>query len=205
MNGIRRELLSKKDEKYQKFHAKRVPDTAYEIIGVRVPEVKKTVKSVKSTEEIYSFIKSEHRYYEEYLAHGLLLGKIKDENETYKLLEEFLPLIDNWAICDTTVSALKNLTKNKELLLEKVLKWIKSEKTYTVRFAFVCILNYFTDKEYTDLIETVSKVEFSKVSSYGLIEYPEIVNLATHTVYLVLKKLFCSCKSCRFAVSEIIG
>lgn len=42
-------------------------------------------------------------------------------------------------------------------------------------------------KEYSDLIETVSKVEFSKISSYGLIEYPEIVNLATHTVYLVLK------------------
>ncbi|MBO6272166.1 sigma-70 family RNA polymerase sigma factor [bacterium] len=42
-------------------------------------------------------------------------------------------------------------------------------------------------KEYSDLIETVSKVEYSKVSSYGLIEYPEIVNLATHTIYLVLK------------------
>ncbi|MCD8377182.1 MAG: sigma-70 family RNA polymerase sigma factor [Candidatus Gastranaerophilales bacterium] len=42
-------------------------------------------------------------------------------------------------------------------------------------------------KEYSDLIETVSKVEFSKVSSYGLIEYPEIVNLATHTIYLILK------------------
>ena len=42
-------------------------------------------------------------------------------------------------------------------------------------------------KEYSDLIETVSKVEFSKVSSYGLIEYTEIVNLATHTIYLVLK------------------
>ena len=42
-------------------------------------------------------------------------------------------------------------------------------------------------KEYSNLIDTVSKVEFSKVSSYGLIEYPEIVNLATHTIYLVLK------------------
>lgn len=42
-------------------------------------------------------------------------------------------------------------------------------------------------KEYSDLIETVSKVEFSKISSYGLIEYPEVVNLSTHTVYLVLK------------------
>lgn len=44
----------------------------------------------------------------------------------------------------------------------------------------------FNIKEYTNLIETVSKVEFSKISSYGLIEYPEIVNLATHTVYIIL-------------------
>ena len=48
------------------------------------------------------------------------------------------------------------------------------------------INNNFNLKEYTNLIETVSKVEFSKVSSYGLIEYPEIVNLATHTVYIIL-------------------
>ena len=44
----------------------------------------------------------------------------------------------------------------------------------------------FNLKDYTNLIETVSKVEFSKISSYGLIEYPEIVNLATHTVYILL-------------------
>lgn len=42
-------------------------------------------------------------------------------------------------------------------------------------------------KQYSDLIDTVSKIEFSKVSSYGLIEYPEIVNLATQTIYLLLK------------------
>ena len=41
-------------------------------------------------------------------------------------------------------------------------------------------------KEYSNLIETVSKVEFSKISSYRLIEYSEIVNLATHTVYIIL-------------------
>ena len=44
----------------------------------------------------------------------------------------------------------------------------------------------FNLKDYTNLIETVSKVEFSKVSSYGLIEYSDIVNLATHTVYIIL-------------------
>ena len=44
----------------------------------------------------------------------------------------------------------------------------------------------FNLKDYTNLIETVSKVEFSKISSYGLIEYSEIVNLVTHTVYIIL-------------------
>ena len=44
----------------------------------------------------------------------------------------------------------------------------------------------FNLKDYTNLIETVSKVEFSKVSSYGLIEYSDIINLATHTVYIIL-------------------
>ena len=44
----------------------------------------------------------------------------------------------------------------------------------------------FNLKDYTNLIETVSKVEFSKISSYGLIEYSEIVNLETHTVYIIL-------------------
>ena len=44
----------------------------------------------------------------------------------------------------------------------------------------------FNLKDYTNLIETVSKVEISKVSSYGLIEYSDIVNLATHTVYIIL-------------------
>ena len=37
-----------------------------------------------------------------------------------------------------------------------------------------------------DLIETVSKVEFKKFSNLGLIEYSEIVNLATYTVYYLV-------------------
>ena len=62
----------------------------------------------------------------------------------------------------------------------------------TIFCYYFCMSNLAKDedinlKEYSALIETVSKVEFSKVSSYGLIEYPEILNLATHTVYLVLK------------------
>lgn len=177
MHNITKELLSEKDENYKKFHTKLVPDTEYEIIGVRVPKVKKIVKTVISFEEIYSFFKEKHHYYEEYLAHGLLIGKIDNTDEIYALLEDFLPLIDNWAICDTTVSALKKLAKNKELLLKNVRKWVKSEKTYTVRFAIVCLLAYFADKEYTkEIIKIVSEINTD--------EY--YINMAIAWLYSVL-------------------
>lgn len=39
---------------------------------------------------------------------------------------------------------------------------------------------------YKDLIETISKVEYKKVSNLGLIEYSEIVGLANCTVYYLI-------------------
>ena len=39
---------------------------------------------------------------------------------------------------------------------------------------------------YKDLIETISKVEFKKFSSLGLIELPEVISLANYTVYYLV-------------------
>ncbi len=40
--------------------------------------------------------------------------------------------------------------------------------------------------QYKDLIETISKVEYKKFSSLGLIELSEVINLATYTVYYLI-------------------
>lgn len=42
-------------------------------------------------------------------------------------------------------------------------------------------------REYKDLIETVAKVEYQKISSTHLIEYLELVNIATQALYTLLK------------------
>ena len=43
-------------------------------------------------------------------------------------------------------------------------------------------------KEYKDLIETVAKVEYSKLSTAAhLVDYQELVNLNTHTLYILFK------------------
>ena len=39
---------------------------------------------------------------------------------------------------------------------------------------------------YTDLIETVSRVEYNKFAHLGLIDLPEVINLANYTVYYLI-------------------
>ncbi len=41
--------------------------------------------------------------------------------------------------------------------------------------------------QYKELIETISKVEFKKFSSLGLIEYSEVINVGNYTVYYLFK------------------
>jgi RNA polymerase sigma factor (sigma-70 family) len=40
--------------------------------------------------------------------------------------------------------------------------------------------------QYKNLIETISKVEYKKFSKLGLIELPEVINLANYTVYFLI-------------------
>lgn len=42
-------------------------------------------------------------------------------------------------------------------------------------------------KEYKELIETIAKVEYQKFSSFRLIEFPELINIGNHTLYILFK------------------
>lgn len=143
-------LISNSEENYELFSKKLIPDTSYEILGVRVPKIKEIARlAVKNSAVALSFLKEKHDYYEEYFLHGIILGNLKtDFNIIMNLLDDFLPYIDNWAICDSTVSAMKIFKKHKKEVFEKISRWIKSDKPYTVRFAVVTLLQYFVDDEY---------------------------------------------------------
>lgn len=42
-------------------------------------------------------------------------------------------------------------------------------------------------RDYKDLIETIAKVEYQKFSISHLIEFPELVNIGNHTIYILFK------------------
>lgn len=149
--GIYTEELKKlSDEPYAAFTRKLVPDTRYPVLGVRVPAMKSIAKSDKSNEKkIKAFLSEKHRYYEEFFLHGLFLGYLTGEHKAaFRALNEFLPYIDNWAICDSTAANLKNMAKHPEKLFSEVKRILNSDHVYTVRFALVLMLDYFVKAEY---------------------------------------------------------
>ena len=56
-------------------------------------------------------------------------------------MERFLPFVDNWATCDQMSP--KIFAKHRRELLEHIKKWIKSDKTYTVRFGVGMLMQHF--------------------------------------------------------------
>lgn len=42
-------------------------------------------------------------------------------------------------------------------------------------------------RDYKNLIETIAKVEYQKFSNSHLIEYPELINIGNHTLYILFK------------------
>ena len=165
MEEIRKNLFALQDETYRAFHAKLMPNIAYErIIGVRTPILRAYAKEVAKEPYVEEFLKElPHQYYEENNLHGALLSHLyKNVEEYITELNKFLPYVDNWATCD--MMSPKVFKKDLSLVYEHVKKWLKSDETYIVRVGIVTLLGYFLDDafkpEMLDLVAGVQSEEY---------------------------------------------
>ena len=148
--NVRKRLLELKDEKYRKFHSALVPGID-NVLGVRVPELRKIAKEFVKTGGWQKY--NDSLYYEELMIQGLLIGYAKLETEEkLNLLRDFIPKITSWGVCDVVCSTLKFPQKDKELVLEFLQPYLKSNKEYQIRFGVVMLLNYFIEDKYIDKI-----------------------------------------------------
>ena len=150
MTDIQQRLFALRDEKYQKFTAGLIPSLPGElIIGVRAPALRALAKELKGSPEAGDFMKAlPHEYYEEDNLHAALIGHIRDFDACLQALEDFLPFVDNWSTCDALRP--KALAKNKARLMERVLLWLRSGRTYTVRFAIGMLMSHFLDGDFRE-------------------------------------------------------
>lgn len=150
---VLKDIQKMQDAKYQKFQSNLCPNVD-NIIGVRVPNIRKYVKKLHKEEPSYleTVNIKDFNYYEELLVFGLYLvtSNIDDEKK-FNYLDAFVPLIDNWAICDIVCGSMKVTEKNKNNVYKYIKKYFKSTREFERRF-FVVMLFHFLDDEYIDTV-----------------------------------------------------
>ena len=156
---IRKELKKLQDKGYREMQVTIIPTVdADSIIGVRTPALRQLAKEFAKREDISDFLTDlPHKFFEENQLHAFILSGMKDAESCIRLVDEFLPYVDNWATCDQMSP--KVFKKHKQLLLEYVDKWIRSEHTYVKRFAIGMLMEHFLDEDFkTSYLTKVSKI-----------------------------------------------
>ena len=181
IDEIRKELKKLQDIGYRKMQVTIIPTvSADSIIGVRTPALRQLAKELSKREDISAFLEDlPHKYFEENQLHAFILSGMKDAENCIKLVDSFLPYVDNWATCDQMSP--KVFKKHKELLLEYVNKWIGSGHTYVKRFAIGMLMEHFLDEDFkTSYLTKVSKIRSEEYYVNMMIAWYFATALAKH-------------------------
>ena len=149
---LRCELQKHIDETYKQFHTSLVPGLT-KMMGVRIPILRELAKKT-AKEDYYGFIEDfQPEIYEEVMIRGMMIGYAKFPMEEQKReLKKFISLINNWAVCDSCCTTYKFMKKNQEEWFSFLEPYLNSSQEYKIRFAVVCLLDFFVQEAFIDRI-----------------------------------------------------
>ena len=196
MGIILDEIIKNADPVYKKFQEKLIPTIAQDtILGLRAPQAQDIARRYANTPEGDEFLHSlPHKYYDENIVHAFMLGKTKrDTQELQSLICNFLPYVDNWAVCDGLCAHLKNFFKNADDVYGFVVDCTKSSQPYVVRFGLVCLLDYYIDSEHIsqilDICKSISSQEYYVNMAVAWLVSFCLIKQYEKTVVLIEQKL----------------
>ena len=146
---IRQTLESMSKASLKIFNERIIPSDS-EVLGVKIPDVRAYAKTLceKPTESLASISPDS---FEEIMLFGLIVGLADlpyDKRLIY--LDRYLDLADNWAHIDCAVSTYKFIKASRSEFLKVIEKNLFSDNEFRIRFAVVCLLDYYLDEEYID-------------------------------------------------------
>ena len=153
-----------REEKYRQGHIRIIhalPERR--ILGLHLPEMKQVAKILArqaDVPEILHAFEQEHQAdrfslaYEETLVWGLTINALKCAwEERLSLLKPYIPVLDNWAVCDSFCCNAKWASKiPTQTLWEFLLPYFQSNKEFDVRFAIVMAMCYLLKEEWLNAI-----------------------------------------------------
>ena len=177
------------DARYREGHL-RVVNALPErrVLGLHSPEIKQVAKQLSreggeivmpdgthrnctgGAEVIRAFeaVPSESLCYEETVIWGYLINLEKCSlDERLAMLGRYVPVLDNWAVCDSYCAHAKWMARaDKAALWAFLERWFDSEREFEVRFAVVVAMCYFLNEEWLDKVfERINRLDFDRIKS----------------------------------------
>lgn len=180
----RKELLAIADKDNAIFSKKLTPGDEHVFLGARVPNIRILAKKIAAGDWKDYLNKWEYEYFEDAMLRGMVIGYAKTDSDTkIKLFGDFVPIINNWAVCDSACSTWKPKKEEKEKVWKFLLRLLKTKKEFQMRFAVVEMMDYFIDDEHIDnLLSLVNeykhdgyyyKMGVAWCISFCFVKYPE--------------------------------
>ena len=148
--NIREQLILLSESSYRKFNEKLLPGID-NILGIRQPILRGLAKEIVKGDWRAYLAMDQSLYYEEKMLRGLVIGYARcTPSERLALTREFVPTLDNWAVCDCFCR--KVLAGERDELWCYLESLFQSEREYEVRFAVVMSFKNFADIEHCSRI-----------------------------------------------------
>lgn len=154
---LRERLFAMADTRYRDFIAALTPG-AGKMIGVRLPLLRKIARETARGDWRRWLDEAEEEYFEEKMLQGLTIGYAQcPPEEKLRRTADFMPKIDNWAVCDCCCWRLK--AAEREPMWRFLQPYFRSQREYEARFAVVMALSNFIDEEHIDrLLEILGAI-----------------------------------------------
>ena len=180
------------DEKYRQGHIRIINALpGRRILGLHLPEMKQLAKVLAKQADALALLhafEQEHQAdrfrltYEETLVWGLTINALKCSwEERISLLKPYIPVLDNWAVCDSFCSNAKWALKVPSQALWKfLLPYYQSDKEFEVRFAIVMSMCYLLKEEWLDIVfRQLGSIDLKSIhSEYTNLPSPYYVRMA---------------------------
>lgn len=161
------------DERYREGHLRVVNALpGRRVMGLHSPEIKQAAKELSRSgfDYIASFEAANYDAlsYEEIVIWGYLINMRKcSVEERLTLLQRYIPVLDNWAVCDSYCAHAKWMAKmDRGPLWRFLLPWFSSKREFEVRFAVVASMCYLLTEECLDkLFDAIATIDFDSVQS----------------------------------------
>ena len=135
------------DSNYREFHKRLLKNDGINVLGVRVPDLRKIAKRFGG--EIENLLAFPDEYYEVTFIKLTAVSNLKYD-EFIKYVDLCVLLIDNWATCDCFKP--KCIAKNRHDFLPFIEKYLSQDGEFYQRFALTTLLHFYVEEEFLEII-----------------------------------------------------